>query len=235
MNWWYKSWICNNIDTLWRHYAEWKQSASKGYILYDLFMWYSLEDRTLRMDNSGCQGLGSEGAWYKGDFWGMDDSVSWLWRWLCKSIHVLRPIDLYTITTTKSQFYLLDVNLKNTAPWLFWSLDILLWSVKEKAEWFLIVWFVLLLQKIPKCHLLATTGAVSLAINIDGVFTGGKAECQQPAVGMEVPKMLKVQSCSRGIPNPVGSVEETNIKQVKNTLTVHTFGRPFSSMPTFYR
>lgn len=35
-----------------------------------------------------------------------------------------------------------------------------------------------LLQKIPKCHLLAATGAVSLAINTDKVATAGKAECQ---------------------------------------------------------
>lgn len=46
------------------------------------------------------------------------------------------------------------------------------------------LWFVLWLQKIPKCHLLATTGAVScLAISIDRISTGGNAECHRQRRG----------------------------------------------------
>ena len=106
-------------------------------------------------------------------------------------MHVWRPTDLYTITTTK--FYSLYANLEDIAPGLFWSLD-LLWSIKQVPEWSLTLWFVLWLQKIPKCHLLATTGAVSWSGNQHWQDIHG-GQCRVPGsagVGMEVPKMKKV-------------------------------------------
>lgn len=121
------------------------------------FMRYWLEDnRSVVVRGWGCGGVR-----HKGVSGVMDDSVSWLWVWLHTSMHVLRPTDLYAITTTKSRSYLVYVKMKDIALWLFWPLGILFWSVKQKPD-FSIRWFVPLLQKIPKCHLLAATGAVSL-------------------------------------------------------------------------
>lgn len=121
----------------------------------------------------------------------MDNCVSCLAWWLHESIHVRRPVDC-TQPPAKANF--VTCEYKNTAPCLFWSPDSLLWSVKQKPQRFLTLWFVLSLQKIPKCHLLAATGAVSLAINTDRASAGGNAERQAPWRGW------KYQGCWRHKP-----------------------------------
>lgn len=56
------------------------------------------------------------------------------------------------------------------------------------------------MQKIPKCHLLATTGAVSIVWQPawTGCPLGAMRSARLPGLGMEVPKMLKKKSCSMG-------------------------------------
>lgn len=191
----------NNMDIFQRHYAKCSNQSPKVTYCVTPLKWYSLEDRTLGMESRSVVVR----VWDQGEsdtrvFWRvMDDSVSWFV--LHKSMHVLRPTDLYTITTTKSRFYLLHVNIKNIAPWLFWSLDIPLWSAKQKPKCSLLLWFVLQLQKIPKCHLLATTGAVSIVWQSaqSGYPLGAMRSARQPGVGV-----IKTQ-WKRRVPNNCNS------------------------------
>lgn len=92
---------------------------------------------------------------------------------------------------------------------------ILFWSAKQNCEWLLILWFVLQLQKIPKCHLLAATGAVSFVWQsaLSGLLpTEGNAEGQAAGErgGEGTSRGWRYSPCSRGIHN---IVEKTNIKQ----------------------
>lgn len=105
-----------------------------------LFMPYCLEDGTKKHGQQigGCQSLASGVVWPRGVFW--DDGH------LCILIVVVvtqiyafvKGIDLYTNHHQKP--ILLHVNIKNIAPCLFRSPDSLLWSVRQKPEWFLTLW-----------------------------------------------------------------------------------------------
>lgn len=100
-------------------------------------MWYSLEEGTIYKDGQwigGCQSSGSGIVWLEGVFWD-DGHLCILIVVVVTQIYVLRSTDLYTNHHQKPTS--LHVNIKNIAPCLFWSPDNLLWSVKQKPEWFL--------------------------------------------------------------------------------------------------
>lgn len=161
--------------------------------------------------------------------------------WLCifivvecqKSMHVWRPIDLYTITTTK--LYLLYANLGDIAPWLFWSLD-LLWSNKA-GTW--------VTSHSRVCSLIAENTKVpppgyhrrcSLVWQsaLTGYPLGAMQSARQPRVG-KYRRWRRYTLLFYGDSWHSWMSGRDKYPTAEELLTVLAFGRPFSLMPIFYR